>query len=311
MPKILYLIASHTNPPQVARLVNQLLQSTQNAHVLIHHDASKPALDPGLFSFTNQVSLFPTPIGVKWGEFSVVDMELKCIHWLLENSIQFDWFVLLSGQDYPLQPLSQLEYHLESTQHDGFIEYFSADAPPETQWNWDRHLSLERYWFRYYTVPAQLKWLFRKLYRPVNWNPWLRLKGGRFGAKIAFRRLHTPFNPGFRCYAGSQWHTLNRLCVEYIHNFVQTHPDIVEYYRHTMVPDESFFQTILVNNPNLKLCSDHLRYIDWRPPYPAIMQSEDFDALMGSGKYFARKFDATIDATILDRVDAHLLAPKL
>ncbi|MEO1070157.1 MAG: beta-1,6-N-acetylglucosaminyltransferase [Cyanobacteria bacterium J06638_6] len=307
MPKVLYLVASHTNPLQVARLAKQLCQASANTHILIHHDAAGQPLDEGLIGYQNRVNLFPEPIKVQWGGFSVVEMELRCISWLLDNAVEFDWLVLLSGQDYPIQPLSRLEGLLANTSQDGFIDYFPANSPPPTQWNWDKHLSLERYWFRYYTVPAQLKWLFRKLYRPVNWNPWLRLKGGRFGAKIALRRRTTPFDSTFQCYGGSQWHILNRRCVKYIQHFVDTCPDIVEYYRHTLVPDESFFQTILVNNPDLKLCNDNLRYISWTPPYPAVLQNQDFDALMSSGKYFARKFDAAVDTEILDRLDARCL----
>ncbi|MBE9139444.1 N-acetylglucosaminyltransferase [Nodosilinea sp. LEGE 07088] len=309
MPKILYLIASHTNPAQVAILAERLIQGSADAQVLIHHDGAQPVLDAALFKSRDRIHIFPQPISVQWGSFSVVDAELRCIAWLLQQGIPFDWLVLLSGQDYPIQPLAQFEQLLAQTTYDGFIEHFPAHNPPATQWNWDKHLSFERYWFRYYSVPAQLKWLFRKLYRPVNWNPWLRVKGGRFGAKLALRRRNTPFDGTFSCYAGSQWHTLNRRCVEYIDNFVQDRPDIVEYYRHTMVPDESFFQTILVNRPDLELCNDNLRYISWTPPYPAILQSQDFDALIRSGKYFGRKFDITVDADICDRLDTHSQYP--
>ncbi|WP_035992822.1 beta-1,6-N-acetylglucosaminyltransferase [Leptolyngbya sp. KIOST-1] len=310
MPKILYLIASHTNPTQVARLAKSLLHSSSDARVLVHHDGSRPALTTGTFADDPRVMIYPIPLSVKWGDWSVVELELRCLAWLQEKAVEFDWLVLLSGQDYPLQPLAKLEQCLSQTTYDGFIEHFPAESPPETQWNWDHRLSLERYWFRYYTAPPRCKWLFRKLYRPINWNPWLRLKGGRFGAKIALRRRTTPFSSSFRCYAGSQWHTLNRRCVEYIHRTVQTRPDLVEHYRHTMVPDESFFQTILVNNPDLNLCNDNLRYIAWRPPYPAILQRDDFDALIHSGKFFARKFDTTVDAAILDRLDDYCLVNR-
>ncbi|PSN14664.1 hypothetical protein C7293_10675 [filamentous cyanobacterium CCT1] len=311
MPKILYLIASHTNPAQVARLARVLLHSSTDAQVLVHHDGSKTPLLPDTFSGDRRVMIYPTPLKVQWGGWSVVELELRCLAWLSEKAVEFDWLILLSGQDYPIQPPAKLEQLLSQTSYDGFIEYFPADSPPESQWNWDYRLSLERYWFRYYPVPAQCKWLFRKLYRPINWNPWLRLKGGRFGAKIALRRRTTPFSDTFRCYAGSQWHILNRSCIQYIHHFVSARSDIVDYYRHTMVPDESFFQTILVNNPDLNLCNDNLRYIAWRPPYPAVMQNNDFATLIHSGKFFARKFDTTIDDAIFNRLDDYLLVKNL
>lgn len=305
MPQVIYLIASHKNPAQVARLARSITSMSPQAQVLIHHDPSGPCLDVQSFD-SDRIYIFDAPITVGWGEFSVVESELRCINWLQQNSIRFDWLVLLSGQDYPVQHVATFEHYLKDTSYDGFIEYFPYNKPPKTLWNWGADLGLERYYYRYYRAPARLKWIFRKLYRVVNWQSAVRLKGGKFGAKVAVRHRRTIFSNSFRCYAGSQWHSLNRRCVEYIQHFIQNHPEVVEYYRYTMVPDECFFQTILANNPDLKLCNDNLRYIAWEPPYPAIMQTQDFDRLIGSDKFFARKFDITVDADILDRLDHHM-----
>ena len=306
MTHILYLIASHSKPEQLHRLVKTLKANDSKAQILIHHDYSKSYLDPALFQQIQDVHIVENPVVVRWGEFSVVELELRCFDWLTKHSIQFDWLVLLSGQDYPIQPLQNLRGFLEKTEFDGFIESFLAESPPDSVWNWGKGLGVERYYYRYNTVPSQLKWIFRKLYRFVNWQPLFRVKGGKFGAKIAIRRRSTPFNNQFKCYAGSQWHILNHRCVQHIQSYVKKHPDFVEYYRSTMIPDESFFQTILLNSPCLNICSDNLRYIVWEPPYPAILQSKDFEAMTTSGKFFARKFDVTVDANILDRLDQHL-----
>ncbi len=52
----------------------------------------------------------------------------------------------------------------------------------------------------------------------------------------------------------------------------------------------------------------HLHYISWDAvPGPKILGMEDLDAMLASGKAFARKFDVDVDAAVLDRLDRHAL----
>jgi hypothetical protein len=49
---------------------------------------------------------------------------------------------------------------------------------------------------------------------------------------------------------------------------------------------------------------DNLRYVDWfKEPGPAVLTVDDLDSMLASGKLFARKFDTTVDAAVLDRLD--------
>lgn len=303
---LLFLIASHTSPHQVLRLVKTLKSGSPDCQIVIHHDRSKSALDSAAFAPLKGVHIFENPIVTNWGDFSLVELELRCIDWVLKHSIRFDWLVLLSGQDYPIQPIQKMEQFLSTTEQDGFIEHFPAFKPSEMLRDWHKDIGVERYCYRYYRLPSFLKGLVYKLYRVVDWQKLIRVRAGRFGARLAVRRRFTPFTQDFECYAGSQWHTLSYRCVDYIHKFVQENPDFVSHYRTTMIPDESFFQTILLNNHSLKLSSDNLRYVSWKPPYPAIMQASDFEQLIHSGKFFARKFDDAVDDRILDLLDQSL-----
>ena len=73
-----------------------------------------------------------------------------------------------------------------------------------------------------------------------------------------------------------------------------------------MISDESFFQTILVNNRDLKIRNDHLRYIDWGDYHPKSLGASDFEAVVNSGKHFGRKFDLVSEPEIFDMLDKHL-----
>lgn len=312
MSKFLYLIASHTKPEQVIRLVKTIQLNSPDSYILIHHDYSSSVLEPSVFRQMDNVHILKNFSPVIWGEFSLVDMELRCIDWLLTHSIQFDWLIFLSGQDYPIQPLSETEKFLSNTEYDGFMEYFLATEPPiessECGLRWKRDTGLKRFFYHYYKLPnlSNLNRAFFKLGRLINQRqPFLTLLADRNGPKLGVRCASAPFDSTFLCYAGSQWHTLSYRCIQYIHDFVQLNPDFVQHYKKTLIPDESFFQTILLNNNQLKIFNDNKRYICWHESKPSVLRIQDFDRLIASGKQFARKFDLSVDPQIFDRLDQH------
>ena len=69
-----------------------------------------------------------------------------------------------------------------------------------------------------------------------------------------------------------------------------------------ILPDESFFQSIISNSPfRARIVSDDLRYTDWENPnplYPRTLDSDDFERLMSSPKLIARKFDERSEALV-------------
>jgi hypothetical protein len=83
---------------------------------------------------------------------------------------------------------------------------------------------------------------------------------------------------------------------------------LIRFFKHVWIPDELFFQTIVMNSPlRDTIVNDDLRYVDWtRPTAPAILGRQDFDTLRNSGKLFARKFDTTVDREILDLLDQRI-----
>jgi hypothetical protein len=58
------------------------------------------------------------------------------------------------------------------------------------------------------------------------------------------------------------------------------------------------------------IVNDDLRYVEWRDVEvaggPAVLGRSDFGKLMRSGDLFARKFDASVDAAVLDMIDAKI-----
>ncbi len=114
-------------------------------------------------------------------------------------------------------------------------------------------------------------------------------------------------------YGGSQWWGLTRNCIEYIYDFVMYNPGFVDYCKHLFVPDEIFFQTIVLNSYfKTNVVNTGLRYIDWDSvpnpkTHPATLTKKYFPILNNSPTLFARKFDIEIDSQILDMIDNILL----
>ena len=313
MSKFAYLIVSHTNPAQVLRLARAIKRGSPSAHVVVHHDNSKSRLD---LPADSSVHLLPDPVSVEWGGFSLVEMFLHSTAWMQEH-LDFDWLVVVSGQDYPLQHLAAFEARLAASGKDGFLEYFPALGPAP----WPNGTGKRRYYYRYiklpsfpyyYLVPRALKDALARLkiwfcgsqsFVSMQTSP----RG--LGTKLGLRRITTPFRDGFVCYGGADWVNLNRKSIQTIHRFVEANPEIVSYYRRTFIPSESFVQTILVNDRQMRVANDACRYIIWEQSAsasPAVLRTGDLESMLASGQPFARKFDLAIDADVLDLLDARL-----
>jgi hypothetical protein len=141
--------------------------------------------------------------------------------------------------------------------------------------------------------------------RIEKWH--LRLYGHHLGLPVKRR-----FPARLRPYGGGAYWCLSRACIEYVAAFVERRPDVISFFRNVDIPDEIFFQTILLNSMlRDTIVNDNLRYIDWtRGRRPAILDIRDLEALRASPKLFARKFDVNQDEMILDLIDRHLLQPQ-
>ena len=75
-----------------------------------------------------------------------------------------------------------------------------------------------------------------------------------------------------------------------------------------MNPDESIFQTLLMESPYKNTRHNYLHYIDWtkrrgrQRNSPNILTIDDYEAIKKSGYLMARKFDANVDKNIIEKL---------
>jgi hypothetical protein len=302
---MLFLIQSHKDPDQLARLVRTLRAGCPDCTVLISHDFRATPLPRATFGGDGDVHVIQGKGGR--GDFTIVDGYLAALRWLRDNKVDYSWVTNLSGQDYPVASLANFTRELASAPHDGFLHHSAELAL-------SRPDGYDRYYFQYRKLKETLSVTERALLRvprvalerlsaPYRINT-------SYGLMVGRRAKPAPFNADFRCYAGSYWHTIRRRCANYLLDFVEEQPALVDYLKRVLVPDECFFQTVLVNHPGFRFVNDNRRYFDMRGArhgHPKVMTDDDMPKFVGGRYFFARKFEWSNGTALLDRLDRYAL----
>ncbi|VXD15218.1 Core-2/I-Branching enzyme [Planktothrix serta PCC 8927] len=262
--------------------------------IVCHHDFSK--CDLSVDKLPQNISFVRPHIETSWGDFSIVEATIQAIKLMYESANSPDWFILLSGSDYPIKTAKEILSDLTSSQYDAHIHHeeiiykvYKQNVKMSLIW---QLLAYQRYCsYELFSIPF-LNPLKIRLEHPLLTKPFL------------------PFSEKLRCFAGSQWFSANQRAADYIIKFHHQKNALTSHYRRRMFTDESYFQTILANAPHLKLKNDDYRYVDWstQGAHPKTMEMEDLPNLLSSSCHFARKFDIDVDSNILDQLDIITLA---
>ncbi len=237
---------------------------------------------------------------VVWGGYSMVDVELRGIKELLKISADWDFFINFSGQDFPLRSQDFIEDFLSQNEGTDFIQILDqAKERPDTM------NRVENY--------------FVETDKGFSGMPYKR----------HYLRDVTP-------YIGGQWMILSRECCEFICCSGEVEK-FKSFYQNTLIPDEGFFQTVMMNTSySGTVVNDDKRAIIWIPDEiitlpqktftandtksliesgsiklrPKIFTAYDTRFLFASDALFARKFDETVDSTILDILESKFQVPN-
>lgn len=284
-----YLVLVHAEPAQFARLLERLLSGTAD-RVVVHVDstADQAQFEARSRAFGDRVRYLDRRQNIRWGDFAVCRATLDAMRLAVEHPA--DYVVLLSGADYPIQPIARLRDELTS----GAV-YLESAPMPESNKPMTR---LSRY-----SVAAK-----RRTSRTARIANKVLL---RFPPRSVARGLG-----GRRPYGGSQWWALPRDVTESILRFTESEHRFVRFFRWSRNPDEMFFQTIVMALHPEREIRHPLTYADWsRNPVagsPATLTSADLPALRaaaGESFYFARKFDWALDRAVYDLLDEGAVEP--
>lgn len=264
-----YLIVAHHKPGQLLRLVETIRRSSA-APVVVHVDRRARALDGAVEALRRMRDVVPVSAErVSWGHFSIVRAALAGLRVTLDRFPQVQHVKHLSGQDYPLRPLSEFESYVSGMPMRSIMQCQPLPCP-----GWENEFAHVEY-----------RYLTRSRRRSLRWPAKRRLPPG----------LHVHFGSAFWCIA--------RHHAEFVLGVPRAKYRLFE---GALAADELFFQTLIMNSPfAAEVLDATLTFGKWSDaaPSPDVLTAQDFPDLLASGCFFGRKFDDAIDDTVLDRLD--------
>jgi hypothetical protein len=284
------LITAYKNIGHLQKIIDFFDNSAAKFSFFIHLDKKSAFSETSIKKLQNRdnVKLVSQQYNVNWGGVN----HLKTILLLLESALKKSdagYFHLITGHDFPVQPVEKFTAFFEENSGKEFLEY---NKLPYYKWQnggFDRLL----------------------LYNPYD------LFDGRTGLKefaakkilkiqklLKIRRGLPPNFPDL--YGGSTYWSLSRRSVEYIFNYMEIHPGYLQRFDYTFCAEEIFFQTIIMNSPlKENTVNNNLRFILWEERnsnFPANLDESDYVAIKASDAFFARKFEYPVSEKLLEKL---------
>ena len=298
--KIAFLILAHHRPAQLAKLLQAL--DDPRFDFFVHVDR-RETLDPFLEQSCplrySKLQFLSRRYRVFWGDISMVDATLELFHAALDGE-EYQRFVLLSGEDYPIESNDVLYTRLMQPD----IEFINGRKLPYP-------VQVEGFWF--WKLPGRLmvRCIRKLLYLlRIRKKPWLCVE-----------------NRKWEIYQASQWVGLTRSCAQHLLSVVENHPQIRRYFRFSHAPDQLLIPTILYNTPEFRFKTTvdqnrhytfneypALHYVRYHPQRGTSVEYLDesvYNDLLASGKMFLRKVTAGKSDRLIAMLDAYRMIPAM
>lgn len=283
--KIAFLMLAHKSPNQINMLLECL--NDNDIDVYIHID-KKSNIKRDITNFSNNIYVNDNDrIDIKWGSVSMVQATINLIKAMIESNKTYDYVCLISGQDFLIKDIEDLKDFLHTNYGNNYIEILNKENA--NYYKYKKRVDL------YYPQWMISKNKFIILLKFV----YIIITGG-FTKSISIFKRNKNYDLPFSF--GSQWWTLQYDTVVEMYKLISQHTEYLKYYSNSLVPDESFFQTIFMMTSSSSQYVDSLTYTDWKEQinHPKTLQKEDIEILDGiTDKFIARKFDENIDSDVI------------
>lgn len=281
--KTAILIFAHTNPDQLRKLCQHL---SKDFDVYMHLDLSC-RLDPEHFKVSPKIKVIKE-IKTRWGSQGMVHAALRLMLIAEEEQRSYDRYVLISGQDVPLVSNAIIQKCFDENTEVDFIECHALSNEP------NKIYRATEYHYLATRKSDGLNWVFRTIVAIFLHT---------------IQKIMKPRKSAFEFYTGSNWMDLTGETARKILGLVESTPEFLNRFSHTLFPEEMFFQTA-THFLSIGSCSRDklLRYIDWEsgPEFPKTLRGEDLTKLQTAPGLFARKLDERVDKNLIDDLYARL-----
>lgn len=278
--KIAYLITTYNNPLHLNRLIRALDQKSVSFFIHIDKKTETKYNIPK----KHNIYILKENISVYWGSFTFIEAVIKLIN-SARNITSFDYYILLSGSDYPIKSNS---YILKFLNENKGKEFINISQMPNNNKSFER---IDYFYISTYIKNYNLKNILTRL---INF----------IVSKFKLKRKHPEEFSSFTFYAGSNWWGLSHNAIEFILDFISINPKFTRFYKYTFIPEEMFFHTILGNSNFKENVINSFTYTEWSQKtdsHPSeismnhmpLLANDIINTEYGNGKsyiLFARKF---------------------
>lgn len=288
-----FLITCYKQPQLVARIIRVLASSN---HFFFIHVDKKTEISPFIDATRNINNvLFTEQINVYHARISQLKSELILLYSVRDfeasNKIKFDYVHLISGNDYPIRSNEQFDAFFEKT-NSTFMLYDS-----------------EQYWEK------------MKKYEEHTVNDYHLNKGGLISS-IFIKTLGSFLGSVFprkkitNLAGGWDWWSWNALTFNYVLDFLDSNPNYLKRWNHTLCVTEKFFHTLLFDKKqefNFETWNP-LRFVSWKPRRdmganynpcrPYDLTEAEYELIINSKAFFCRKVDEEKSSKLLDMIDS-------
>lgn len=282
-----YIITAYKNPEYLIHLVDSITE--RKDEVYIHIDAKSDIRIADL-SFENPEHVHVYKLyKINWGSYN----HLRAIIYLLRQvNNSSDYVHIISGQDILIRNKEEFDEKFKNC-NQAFMSCSSVD---------DVNMNVRQRLEGYNLFPNSDSRLLR--YRIIN----RLMRGLRHVVKRESKVCQ--IGEFENVYKGVVWSSLPYEQVAYVLNYIDVHPEFLAKLKHTLIPEEFFFQTILMNSRYRDmLVADPLRYTLWQSKHgsiPAILDESDYNGIVSSNCFFARKIVPTLSDKLTSMIDANL-----
>ena len=315
------LIMAHKNKEQLIRLIKKI--SCDKIHVFVHLDKKWELKKEDIYEIQNcasNVFLCKKRISGVLDSWSLPQIELNLIDTALKHEInsgiEYGYFILFSGQDYPIK---SNEYILKFLEEQYPKPLIANDIAEEGNWVWGKY-QLTKWSNKIDVIQKKHKKGFIRMLLVGFCIMAYKLEKAFFG--IPWNKLQ---KSDIKIYGGSQWWILPHGVIDYVKYQQRHNKEVIKQLKRAWTPEENFFQTLAMNSPYTKYMVkddcifdrgkgefESMTYCNFITPkkgfrgHPHIIEIEDFDRIMAKKALFARKFDINIDSTVLDKIEENI-----
>lgn len=283
-----FLVEAHDSPELLQRIVNKI--QAPNHYVFIHFDKKYPMPTINI----KWGGLIPDRkrISVTWGGYSQIKATLILLEEAINNHINFDYYHLISGHDYPC---------VDNVNFDRFF-----DQVPQGRsfmlYDTDLQLAEDR---------EAIRWRVNKWHFHEDKDNTIFERKYHFFLQRYIKRRYKG-----NLYKGSNWFSWHSSLAQWVLQYLKWHPVYLHRFHYTMCCDEVIFHTLLypyIERFNIEKNND-LRYVDWTPirpskTLPPVLDEEYIDVIKHSGSLFCRKVTLENSLALLEMLDVNEVIP--